>query len=93
MEKRQVPLANRNEVMGPPRPGDVLPTRRSGQPVIGDILDAQPSDTCYRCPYCNTAYAIRKYRKHVWNCRKLHPEIELKMCPFNACHELKVCLK
>ena len=76
-------------IFGPPRPGDVWP-RPAPVMVVGDILSPQSCDTHYPCPYCTAKVSQRKYRLHVRKCRKRNPEIELKTCPFNACHEIKV---
>ena len=89
------PLRSGFVVAGPPRPGEQWPGPRPFHPprVVGDIFNPKPEDTVYPCPYNSSHFmSMKKYRKHVGECRRLYIGPELKTCPFNACHEVKVRL-
>ena len=80
-------------IPGPPRPGDQWPGPRPPPrpPVVGDIVTPKPEDTHYACPYVSShIVSAKKFRRHAHSCRVLHDGEELKMCPFNGCHEIKV---
>ena len=80
-------------IAGPPRPHDQWPgpRRQPPPPVVGDALNPRPYDTHFVCPYVSShVVSVRKFRKHIGACRKAHTGVELKMCPFNASHEVEV---
>ena len=80
-------------IAGPPRPHDQWPGPRRPPPprVVGDALNPRPHDTHFVCPYVSShVVSVKKFRKHVGECRKAHTGVELRMCPFNASHEVEV---